>query len=145
VALACVKGLAAATDRPAVGVSNLQAVARYGQAALRAAVLDARRGEVYAAVYDASGNLVTPEIVTRLAPWLETLPAGVEEFLSNDLTPHLEGTRFSGARIVTAPRALAAAIAHIAADRLARGEAGDAESLDANYVRRTDAELALKV
>jgi tRNA threonylcarbamoyladenosine biosynthesis protein TsaB len=145
VALACVKGLAAATDRPAVGVSNLQAVARYGQAALRAAVLDARRGEVYAAVYDASGNLVTPEIVTRLAPWLETLPAGVEEFLSNDLTPHLEGTRFAGARIVTVPRALAAAIAHIAADRLARGEAGDAESLDANYVRRTDAELALKV
>ena len=126
-------------------MSNLQAVARYGQAALRAAVLDARRGEVYAAVYDSSGNLLAPEIVTRLAPWLETLPAGVEEFLSNDLSIQWEGTRFASARIVTAPRALAAASAQIAADRLARGEAGGAESLDANYVRRTDAELALKV
>jgi tRNA threonylcarbamoyladenosine biosynthesis protein TsaB len=57
----------------------------------------------------------------------------------------LEGTRFAGARIVTAPRALAAAIAHIAGERLARGEASDAAGLDANYVRRTDAELALKV
>lgn len=145
VALACVKGLAEATGRPAVAVSNLQAVARYGKAKLRAVVLDARRGEVYAAVYDDAGNLVVPEVVAKLTPWLETLPPGVEEFLSNDLALLLEGTRFEGARIVTAPRALAAAIARIAAERLARGEAGDAEGLDANYVRRTDAELALKV
>jgi tRNA threonylcarbamoyladenosine biosynthesis protein TsaB len=145
IALACVKGLAEATGRPAMAVSNLQAVARYGSRPLRAVVLDARRGEVYAGVYDDSGNLVMPEVVTMLAPWLETLPAGVEEFLSNDLQLVLEGTQFQGARIVTAPRALGAAIAHIAAERLARGDTDDAESLDANYVRRTDAELALKV
>jgi tRNA threonylcarbamoyladenosine biosynthesis protein TsaB len=145
VALACVKGLAEAMGRPAVAVSNLQAVARFGQAPLRAAVLDARRGEVYAAVYDDSGDVVMPEVVAKLAPWLESLPGGVEEFLSNDLPLDLAGTRFEGARIVTAPRALAAAIARIAADRLACGEAGDAAGLDANYVRRTDAELALKV
>ena len=145
VALACVKGLAEAMGRPAVAVSNLQAVARYGQAPLRAALLDARRGEVYAAVYDDSVHLVMPEVVAKLAPWLESLPAGVEEFLSNDLPLDLAGTRFEAARIVTAPRALGAAIARIAADRLACGEAGDAASLDANYVRRTDAELALKV
>jgi len=29
--------------------------------------------------------------------------------------------------------------------RFARGEAGDPGALDANYVRRSDAELALKV
>ena len=98
-----------------------------------------------AAVYDDAGKLVTPEVVAKLAPWLESLPAGVEEFLSNDLSLDLAGTRFAAARIVTAPRALAAAIARIAAERLARGEASDAETLDANYVRRTDAELALKV
>ena len=145
VALACVKGLAEAMGRPAVAVSNLQAVARYGTARLRGTVLDARRGEIYSAVYDDAGKMVTPEVVTKLAPWLEGLPAGVEEFLSNDLALDLRGTRFAGARIVTAPRALAAAIAHIAGERLARGEAGDAAALDANYVRRTDAELALKV
>jgi tRNA threonylcarbamoyladenosine biosynthesis protein TsaB len=145
VALGCVKGLAEAMGRPAVAVSNLEAVARYGTARLRGAVLDARRGEVYGAVYDDASKLVTPEVVTKLAPWLERLPAGVEEFLSNDLALVLAGTRFEGARIVTAPRALAAAIARIAGERLARGEASDAAGLDANYVRRTDAELALKV
>jgi len=145
VALACVMGLAEAVGRPAVGVSNLQAVSRYGSAALRAIALDARRCEIYAAVYDAAGQLVTDEVVTKLDPWLASLPAAVEEFLSNDLVLDLAGTRFAGARIVPAPRALAAAVARIAAERLARGEAGDAAGLDANYVRRSDAELALKV
>jgi tRNA threonylcarbamoyladenosine biosynthesis protein TsaB len=140
VALACVKGLAEATGRPAVAVSNLQAVARSGTAPLRGVLLDARRGEFYAAVYDAAGNLVTPEVVTRLEPWLASLPAGVEEFLSWDLALDL-----GKARVLPAPRALAAAIGHIAGERFARGEAVDPALLDANYVRRTDAELALKV
>lgn len=145
VALACVKGLAEAMGKPAVAVSNLQAVSRYGTAPLRGVALDARRGEIYGAVYSAAGALLTGEVVARLAPWLDTLPAQVEEFLSNDLTLELGGTRFSGARVTVAPRALAGAIGRIAAERLARGEAGDPAALDANYVRRTDAELALKV
>lgn len=145
VALGCVKGLAEAMGRPAVAVSNLEAVARYGTARLRGAVLDARRGEIYGAVYEEGGKLVTAEVVTKFAPWLEGLPCGVAEFLSNDVSLVLEGTRFEGARIVVAPRALGAAIAMIAGDRLARGEASDAAALDANYVRRTDAELALKI
>ena len=145
VALACVKGLAEAMGRPAVAVSNLEAVARYGTARLRGVALDARRGEIYGAVYDDAGKLVTEEVVTKLGPWLESLPDGVEEFLSNDVVPDLAWTRFAGARVVSAPRQLAGVIARIAEERLARGEAGDAAALDANYVRRTDAELALKV
>jgi tRNA threonylcarbamoyladenosine biosynthesis protein TsaB len=145
VALGCVKGLAEAMGRPAVAVSNLQAVARYGTARLRGVALDARRGEIYGAVYDDAGKLVTEEVVTKLGPWLESLPAGVEEFLSNDLSLDLAGTRFAGARVVSAPRQLAGVIARVAEERMARGEASDAAALDANYVRRTDAELALKV
>jgi len=145
VALACVMGLAEAVGRPAVAVSNLEAVSRYGSAALRGVALDARRGEIYAAVYDAAGRAITSEIVTKLGPWLESLPAGVEEFLSNDLVLDLAGTRFAQARVVSAPRELAAAVGRIAAERFARGEVSDPASLDANYVRRSDAELALKV
>ena len=126
-------------------MSNLEAVARYGSARLRGVALDARRGEIYGAVYDDAGKLVMEEVVAKFAPWLETLPDGVEEFLSNDLALDLAATRFAGARVVTAPRQLAGAIARIAGERLARGEACDAAELDANYVRRTDAELALKV
>ena len=128
-----------------MAVSNLQALARFGSARLRGVALDARRGDIYGAVYDQAGALVAPEVVSKLAPWLQSLPGGVEEFLSNDLALNLEGTRFSHTRIVAAPRALASAVAHIAAGLLQRGEASDPAELDANYVRRTDAELALRV
>jgi tRNA threonylcarbamoyladenosine biosynthesis protein TsaB len=141
VGLACVKGLAEATGRPAVAVSNLQAITTFGAGPLRAAVLDARRGEVYGAVYDDAGRLVSPEVVAKLADWLASLPEGVE-FVSPDFTAFGEGLP-AGPR-VTSPRALAAAIARIAGERLARGEACDPAALDANYVRRSDAELFWK-
>ena len=88
-------------------------------------VLDARRGEIYGAVYDDAGRLVTAEVVAKLAPWLASLPAGVEEFLSNDLSAragrHAIRRRASGDRAARA----GGAIARIAAERLARGEACD--------------------
>jgi tRNA threonylcarbamoyladenosine biosynthesis protein TsaB len=136
VGLACVKGLAEAVGRPAVGVSNLEALARCGTTTLRGAVMDARRGEVYGAVYDCAGRIVAPEVVTRLDAWLASLPEGVAEFISGDDLPV--------AGLVRAPRALAHVIAAIAGERLARGEACDPAALDANYVRRSDAELFWK-
>jgi tRNA threonylcarbamoyladenosine biosynthesis protein TsaB len=141
VGLACVKGLAEAVGRPAVAVSNLEALASFGAAPLRAAVLDARRGEVYGAVYDCEGGVVVPEMVAKLPEWLAALPDGVE-FVSTDFTAFGDG--MPAAPRVTAPRALAAAIARIAARRFARGEACDPAALDANYVRRSDAELFWK-
>jgi tRNA threonylcarbamoyladenosine biosynthesis protein TsaB len=144
VGLACVKGLAEAVGKPAVAVSNLQAVASFGTAPLRAAVLDARRGEVYGAVYDGAARLVAPEVVAKLPAWLATLPPGELEFVSPDFAPFraaLAGARFERAGLVTAPRALAAAIARLALARLLAGEASDPAALDANYVRRSDAEL----
>jgi tRNA threonylcarbamoyladenosine biosynthesis protein TsaB len=43
--------------------------------------------------------------------------------------------------VVQCPRALAAAIGRIAHRKLEAGEAGDPAALDANYIRRSDAEL----
>ena len=144
IGLACIKGLAEATGKPAVGVSNLAAMATFGSAALRAVVLDARRGEVYGAVYDAHGAAVVPESVSPFTVWLETLPPGEIEFVSMDFSPFalaLAGTRFAGSPVTTAPRALAAAVGRIARERLRAGQAADPAALDANYVRRSDAEL----
>ena len=144
VGLACVKGLADALGKPAVAVSNLEALASFGSAALRAVVLDARRGEIYGAVYDAAGRLAAPEVVAQFPAWLKTLPEGGMEFVSTDFTPFraaLAGTRFERARVTTAPPALAAAVARIALARFLAGEASDPAALDANYVRRSDAEL----
>jgi len=147
VGLACVKGLAEALGKPALAVSNLRALAWFGSAPLRATVLDARRGEIYGAVYDAAGALVEPEVVAKFPAWLASLPEGAMEFVSTDFTPFqaaLAGTRFEGAGIVTAPRAMAGAIARIALSAWRNGETADPAALDANYVRRSDAELFWK-
>jgi tRNA threonylcarbamoyladenosine biosynthesis protein TsaB len=146
VGLACIKGLAEAVGKPAVAVGNLQAIATFGTAPLRAVVMDARRGEVYGAVYDEAGRVVLPEAVAKFQGWLDSLPDGVE-FVSTDFTPFragLAGTRFQDASVATAPKALAAAMARIGAARWLRGEACDPAALDANYVRRPDAELFWK-
>ncbi len=138
VGLACAGGLAEAMGKPAAAVSNLRAMASFGNAPLRAAVLDARRGEVYGAVYGASGELVAPETVAPFAVWLAGLPAGEMEFVWSGFAPPLEGTRFAGARVTAAPESLAAAVGRLA------GDGADPAALDANYVRRSDAELLWK-
>ncbi len=139
VGLACIKGLAEAAGKPAVAVSNLQALARFGSAPLRAVLIDARRGQIYGAVYDAAGRIVVPEAVVTLADWLAALPAADLEFIASDFTPF--GNALPPAPRVTAGHVLAGAVARIAAERLAHGEVGDPAALDANYVRRSDAEL----
>jgi tRNA threonylcarbamoyladenosine biosynthesis protein TsaB len=136
VGLACMKGLAEATGKPALAVSNLEALARFGGGPLRAPVIDARRGEIYGALYDSDGTLVLPETVGKLPAWLATLPPGVE-FVAADWTG-LDA--LSAAPRVTAPRELAASVALIATRR----EWQDPAALDANYVRRSDAELFWK-
>lgn len=147
IGLACVKGLGEAEGKPVVAVSNLEAVASFGRTPLRAAVLDARRGEIYGALYDASGNAVMPECVAKFPAWLAGLPEGEIEFLSTDFEPFrpaLAGTRFAAAQVTIAPRALAAAIGRIAQRRYSAGLAMDPAAIDANYVRRSDAELFWK-
>src|SRR5690349_19275817 len=54
VGLTAAKGLADASARGALAVSNLQALAECGSESIRGVVMDARRGEVYAAAYDAN-------------------------------------------------------------------------------------------
>ena len=147
VGLACIKGLAEAVGRKVVTVSNLEALAWFGSARQRAVVLDARRGEIYGAVFDAAGQVLREPVVARFPAWLATLPEGGVEFISTDFAPFeaaLAGTRFEGSRIVTAPRALAAAIAALAHDRFCAGLARDPAEIDADYIRRSDAELFWK-
>jgi tRNA threonylcarbamoyladenosine biosynthesis protein TsaB len=136
VGLTAVKGLAEANQRRAVAVSNLEAVAFFGSGPLRAPVLDARRGEIYGAVYDASLRIVQEEAVLPFEAWIAGLPQGDIEIVTNGFAlpahPHRE---------VHAPRALAGAIAQIAARRFFEGLALDPAQIGANYVRRSDAEL----
>jgi len=143
VGLAAVKGLAEATGKPAVAVSNLQALAAFGKLPLRAVLLDARRGDIFGAVYSSSLEVVQPQAVMKFDAWLESLPGEVE-FISTEMDrfeASVAGTRFAAASRSKAPRILAGAIGRIAWHRLQQGETGDPALLDANYVRRSDAEL----
>lgn len=120
VALSAAKGLSAAFDKPMVAVSSLQALAWFGSAPLRAPVLDARRNEIYAALYDNSLALVAPEVVCGREAWLAS-------------------ARERGAELIDqVPPNLATAAAHLA-DRVWRqGSAADPGAVDANYVRPPD-------
>jgi tRNA threonylcarbamoyladenosine biosynthesis protein TsaB len=143
VGLAAVKGLAEALSKPVVAVSNLQALGSFGTRALRATVLDARRGEIYGAVYDAGLRVVVEERVSPFGAWLEHLPEGGLEFVATNFAPFMPavaGTRFARVPVIEAPRALAGAIGRIAAG----SEGSDPAAVDANYVRRSDAELLWK-
>ena len=153
VGLTVVKGLAEAAGRPAVGVSNLKAMAssvgRTPWSAadplvgpLRATILDARRGEVYGAVYDTQLECIQQEVVMRLPDWLAALPSAHIEFVAQDFTPFAQ--LLEGQRTLQAPRALAAAIGLLAWREFEQGLAIDPAALDANYVRRSDAELLWK-
>jgi len=121
VGLTAAKGLAEATGRKVVAVSNLQALASFGTSPLRAPWIDARRGDIFGAVYDMDLNLIQNEVVTPYDAWVATLPPDTE--------------------VVSGQRPLASAIASIAARRFAQGLAQDPAEIDANYVRRSDAEL----
>jgi len=132
VGLAAVKGFAAAMSKKVVCVSNLRAIASYGSKPLRAAMIDAHREEVYAGLFDSELNLIGEEIVTKPAPWVAAVPQE-SEFIS------AEAELLAG--ITVAPRALAGAIGVIAARDYEKGKAIEAAVAEANYVRRSDAEM----
>lgn len=139
VGLAAIKGLAEATGAAAIAVSNLRALSVYGSTPKRGVIIDARRGEIYAAIYGADLEAVTPEVVMPAPEWLNSLDVRPDEIISTDLMAFR--TLFPGDIPASEQRNLAAAVAQIAESQLAAGERGDALLLDANYVRRSDAEL----
>lgn len=133
VGLTVIKGLAEATGKPAFGISNLHALQSLATTPCAAAFYDARRGDIFARNPDGS------EHVLRFADWLPTLPSQTE-LITFDFTgfpaPHHPTT--------IASRDLAAPIAHIAWTLYQSGLRPDPATLDANYVRHSDAELAWK-
>jgi tRNA threonylcarbamoyladenosine biosynthesis protein TsaB len=147
VGLSAVKGLAEVLGKKVVAVSNLEALAEFGESDARATLIDARRGEVYAALYDSSGRHIVPEVVLPFQKVLTLLPEREVEWISQDFDlflPVMAGSRFAQYPVVHAPRAVAAAIAKLALRRADEGLAQDPAAIEANYVRRSDAELFYK-
>ncbi len=138
IALAVVKGLGESLGKPVAGVSNLRALSsccKDSSFSKKAVLLDARRGEVYAAVYDQALRPLVPETVGPLDIFLRRLgDLDAYEFIAPP------GTALP-VPFTEAPSALAAAVALCAEQDGEEGKWLDPAALDANYVRRSDAEL----
>lgn len=142
VGLAAIKGMAETLSRPAVAISNLEALAAVGRAPLRAAVIDAHRGEVFAAIYDSAGKCVLAESVLPVETFIQACGDRAFEWISGD--EKMLALAPVNARRVNAPRTLAGVIAKLAIRKLSEGDWGDPALIEANYVRRSDAELLWK-
>ena len=151
VGLSVVKALAEVHGKPVIPVSNLAALAFAGDGWHRAPVLDARRGEVYAAVYDEQSRAIVDEVVSPWGEFLKLIGDREITFVSTDrdlfgadgaapLSPASNGSR----RTVTVTRPLVGAVAELAALHYDAGAVLPPEAVDANYVRRPDAELKWK-
>ena len=134
-----------------VPVSNLAALARAGSGCYRAPILDARRGEVYAAVYDDQLRPVVDEVVTLWEDFLRLVGDREVSFLSQDSNMFCSG--WGGAdrtqsqaryRTVTVSTWFGRAAAQVAVTCVAEGKVMPPEAVDANYIRRPDAELKWK-
>ena len=165
VGLTAVKAWAEVHGKPIAAISGLEAIAAEfvagethsaSNAHIIAPFLDARRGQVFGAIYrriagDAMGlALASDESILSLDEFLELVKGKSPQTVdlvspTPDVLPaaRIKEVLF-GARIVQVSAALAPAIGRLGFERAKRGDLVDSIGLDANYVRRSDAESAWK-
>ena len=144
VGLSTVKALCEILRKPLAVVSMLEALAvTYGHEGEDVtAILDAGRGEVYVGEYEV-GNGTTRRVrqsIQKLDGFLEQLPSQNLRVLTT-FTKLAESPTVAAAGVTVVNPLHADAIARIGLRKLLAGETSDPASLDANYIRRSDAEL----
>jgi tRNA threonylcarbamoyladenosine biosynthesis protein TsaB len=164
VGLTTVKAWAEVTGKPIVSVSRLEALATLaaGPHSYVAAFTNAQRRQVYAALYrreNTTLNRVGEESVIapdKFLAWVADHAAGQNiQWISTDPQMLLEteawrarqsegAPQSSGERVLTASPILAPAIGRLGYHLAQQKRFTDPLSLDANYVRRSDAEVFWK-
>jgi tRNA threonylcarbamoyladenosine biosynthesis protein TsaB len=144
VGLAAIKGLAEVLGKPIAAVSLLEAMAMAaGVSGKVTAVLDAGRNEVYAGLYEVSksgARRIEESLLSRA------------EFLNGSLTTDVVTSdsviaveaRNAGAKIIEVEPIRSDAIARVGWKKIQAGDTIAAEQLEANYIRRSDAEIFSK-
>lgn len=138
VGLAAIKALAEILGKPIVAVSLLEAIATSASSTRKVfAALDAGRGEVYVGEYESGSAMLSERLLTRQ----EMLAAADHRQI---ITPDLglaEFARAASAEVLEIERPKSDAIARLAWRKLEKKETISPEALDANYIRRSDAEI----
>jgi tRNA threonylcarbamoyladenosine biosynthesis protein TsaB len=144
VGLAAIKGLAEVLAKPIAAVSLLEVLAiAAGVPGKVTAVLDAGRGEVYAGTYEVSGKTARrlKENLLSRAEFLNAIPN------SNIVTPDptiAAEARNARARVIETEPVRSDAITPLGWKKIQTGNTILAEELEANYIRRSDAEIFSK-
>lgn len=153
VGLSVIKALAEVSGKPVAAVSALEAVCEGAEAeGLLVPIVNAYRGQIFGGLYEKSNGEVVSRGRERVLSLEEFLASLIQENVqATDCTligPHLPRwaapiaeSPFSRSRQENTSPVLAEAVGRCARRRLARGEGVDALHLEANYVRRSDAEL----
>jgi tRNA threonylcarbamoyladenosine biosynthesis protein TsaB len=140
VGLAAIKALAEILGKTIATVSRLEALAR--SARIRGTViaaLDAGRGEVYTGIYDVgdAAHMHSERLLTNAELFAEAA-GGVIVTSDSKLA---ETARASGLRVEQVAMPRSDAIARLGWEKIQKGETVSPEDLEANYIRRSDAEI----
>lgn len=153
IGLSTAKGLCFANELPLVSVPTLEAMAaRIPYARFPVCpVLDARKREVYAALYDLSEGTVRPMWSPRVTPLDRVLAElqgptlftgdGVRIFRERISEALGEQARFASSDVA---HPSAAAVGGLGLSLLAKGSVADVFSVEPLYLRRSEAELAME-
>ena len=146
VGLAAIKGLAEILEKPIAAVSLLEAVAcEAGVQGSVVAVLDAGRQQAFVGDYAISGDSADCKEESLLL-WAELAAYAAGRTLITPITPDRKMSEFlrtDGTAFLEFARPRADVIARLGWRKLQAGLTSNVAELEANYIRRTDAEILL--
>ncbi len=144
IGLASILGITFRRDVPVVGVITLRAMAlSTGREGYISPVIDARKGEIYTALYRVEGkkiSVVKEERVINPAKWLEMLP-NEEIYMTGDGLTRYGDILLSRDNLVKVEvvKPVSYGVAIIAVEEIKRGYRG--KPVEPFYIRKSDAEI----
>lgn len=146
VGIATMKALALRLQKPLIGVPTLEALAAsVNDSGVIAPFMDARRGQVFAALYrktpDGLLELLREAEALSPARWIDSLSERCVKFAGDGAAAYRSLIESAGHAVVPSDSFVARSAALLALRRLTRGDNPPSELVDAFYVRPSDAEL----
>lgn len=143
VGLAAIKALAEILGKPIASVSLLEVVATEGRSPGRViAALEAGRGEVYAGEYEVRKGITG--FGERLLSMEDLQATAHGRLVISPDTTLVEAVRNAGLQVLEIERPRSDAIARLGWQKILAGDTISPEALEANYIRRSDAEIFAK-